>query len=389
MIVKPEDIASQNATQKVGLQDCATQVVDSLHVINGEHYSGAERVQDLLALNLPKFGFAADFVCVKPRRFAEYRNSKSRLFEQPMRHNLDWKCIRQISQLACENGYQIIHAHTPRSLLVASWVARNVGVPLIYHVHSPVGKDSTRSLRNRINTFVEKLCLRRVKKMICVSRSLRDYMIGLGHADDRLAVVQNGVPSLEVPYLRTPPTGTWTLGTVALFRPRKGIEVLLEALAKLRTRGVDVCLRAVGPFETDEYQAEILALVEQLGIQDLVEWTGFCRNVDEELKKMDLFVLPSLFGEGLPMVVLEAMAASVPVIASRVEGIPEAVRDRTDGLIFEAGSSDDLADKIESLVGDDARWLTMSRSAEAQQRENLSAESMARGVAEVYRSVLG
>jgi glycosyltransferase involved in cell wall biosynthesis len=103
---------------------------------------------------------------------------------------------------------------------------------------------------------------------------------------------------------------------------------------------------------------------------------------------MDLFVLPSLYGEGLPMVVLESMANAVPVVASNVEGIPEAVRDGVDGLIFKAGSADDLAAKIESMVGDTQRWAQMSQSAYVRQRTCLSDISMAEGTSEVYGSLL-
>lgn len=102
---------------------------------------------------------------------------------------------------------------------------------------------------------------------------------------------------------------------------------------------------------------------------------------------MDLFVLPSLFGEGLPMVVLEAMAQAVPVVASRVEGIPEAVRDEVDGLIFEPGDALSLASKIISIYGNNFRWKSMSDSSVKRQREKLSDISMAQGVAQVYREV--
>ena len=64
--------------------------------------------------------------------------------------------------------------------------------------------------------------------------------------------------------------------------------------------------------------------MRQLRLSEQITWTGFTRDVTAELLKMDLFVLPSLFGEGLPMVVLEAMAAGVPVVATRVAGMPEA-----------------------------------------------------------------
>ncbi|MFT5301850.1 MAG: glycosyltransferase involved in cell wall biosynthesis, partial [Mariniblastus sp.] len=99
-------------------------------------------------------------------------------------------------------------------------------------------------------------------------------------------------------------------------------------------------------------------------------------------------VLPSLYGEGLPMVVLEAMANGVPVVASRVEGIPEAVRDGIDGLIFEPSNPTDLAGKLERLVGDLDRWKSMSESSLARQRNELSDLSMAHGVATIYDGLL-
>ena len=144
----------------------------------------------------------------------------------------------------------------------------------------------------------------------------------------------------------------------------------------------------MGPFQTEAYQEEVLARVEALGIGDMIEWTGFQTNVNEQLAKMDVFVLPSLYGEGLPMVVLEAMANAVPVIASNVEGIPEAVRDGVDGMIFESGDAQDLANKLSSLVGNDQLWESMSQSSLERQRTKLSDRSMAEGVANVYDGLL-
>lgn len=120
----------------------------------------------------------------------------------------------------------------------------------------------------------------------------------------------------------------------------------------------------------------------------MIQWTGFQSDVNEQLRKMDLFVLPSLYGEGLPMVVLESMANAIPVIASRVEGIPEAVRDGVDGLIFEPGSAIDLAEKLVRLIGNTIRWEAMSECAVKRQRTELSDLSMARGVANIYDELL-
>lgn len=359
-----------------------------LHVINGEHYSGAERVQDLLGLTLPAWGYGAGFVSLKPGRFSESRRCVAcPVFQVPMRSRFDLSCGKTVARLVREHGYELLHAHTPRSLLVASRAARLAGVPLVYHVHSPVGRDCGSWVRNRVNTWFESRLLRGCDQMICVSGSLQQYMLGLGHRADRLSVVRNGVP-VRPAGLSGPVDGTWTLGTVALFRPRKGLEVLIQALAHLRRAGFRVRLLAVGPFETPAWQAEIFQLVERLEVSDMIEWTGFEKDVDTKLRQMQILVLPSLYGEGLPMVVLEAMAVGVPVVASRVEGIPEAVRDGQDGRIFEPGDSRDLAEKIGQIIANPEEWQRMGASARERQRDQLSDQSMARQVAAVYDRAL-
>lgn len=366
-----------------------------LHVVNGEHYSGAERVQDLLALELPALGFEVGFACVKPGRFPEARLSKlAPLYECPMRGAFDVRCVSQLVELIRNENYQLVHAHTPRSLLVGSLAARRAGVPLVYHVHSPTIRDSTRRLRNFINAKIEKWCLRDAARLVAVSPSLRELMCAEGFAPERVVYVANGTPVARLSPVahatspRAVPRGEWTLGMAALFRPRKGVEVLLEALALLRGRGFDVQLRAVGPFETPEYEAEVKGLAARLGVANSIKWTGFVQNVTAELARMDVFVLPSLFGEGLPMVVLESMAAGVPVIASRVEGVPEAIRHGQEGLLCAPGRSSDLAEAIEQLITAQHDYTAMSASAVARHQEHFSARAMAEGVAGVYRAVL-
>ena len=297
-------------------------------------------------------------------------------------------CFRDVVDIAKCEDYRVLHAHTPRTLMIGALASRKLKCLLVYHVHSPVGRDSCRGMMNRLNGMIEKLSLRQVSKMICVSGSLGQYMAELGHDPQKLAVVPNGVELVNDLVIPTVPTGTWTIGCMALYRPRKGTEVLLEALKILKDKNSPVRLRAVGPFQTEAYEQEVMARVEELGVGDMIQWTGFQTNVNEQLAKMDVFVLPSLYGEGLPMVVLEAMANAVPVVASNVEGIPEAVRDGVDGMIFEAGDAQDLANKLSSLVGNDQLWETMSQSSLQRQRAQLSDRSMAEGVASVYDGLL-
>jgi glycosyltransferase involved in cell wall biosynthesis len=389
-ILSALDLSTANVPVIVPTMAPKTATRRVLHVINGEHYSGAERVQDLLAQELPACGFDVSFACVKPERFPNARQYQDApLYRTPMRGRFELKCGRELAKLIRAEKFELVHAHTPRSLLAGAIAAREADVPLVYHVHSPTGRDSTRWIQNFINARMERWLLRRAAKLIAVSPSLAELMIREGFSADRVVYVPNGVPAVK-PYPRRRPSATWTLGMAALFRPRKGIEVLLESLAILRGQSYDVRLRAIGPFETPEYQRGVLALVDQLGIGNAIDWTGFVGDIHAELRQVDLFVLPSLFGEGLPMVVLEAMAAGVPVVASHVEGIPAAIREGVDGLLVEPREPAALANAIREIIRPDSQidYEAMCQDARERHAGKFSAAAMAQGVARVYREIL-
>ena len=305
-----------------------------------------------------------------------------------MQSRFDLRSVGRLVRIVRDEGYQLLHAHTPRTLLVAALAALWTGVPLVYHVHSPTSRDSTHQWRNRVNALIEWLGLLMASAVIAVSGSLAGHVRRLGVSGRKVSVVPNGVPCRAPRSVRLPGRPEWTLGTVALFRPRKGVEILLEALAELRSQGLPVRLRAVGGFETPEYEDQVKRLVDKLGLADAVDWTGFTQDVDRELGRIDLFVLPSLFGEGLPMVILEAMAAGVPVVATRVEGIPEAIRDGRDGVLAEPADPHSLARAIARVVCGEADWSRLRASALERHAERFSDRSMAAGVAAVYRRVL-
>src|SRR5262249_31685582 len=107
-----------------------------LHVINGEHYAGAERVQDLLALRLPDLGIDVEFACIKPNRFAANRQSQSTpLTALPMVSRFDLRPAWRLARMVRSHQFDIIHTHTPRAALVGQIAARLADVPLVHHVH--------------------------------------------------------------------------------------------------------------------------------------------------------------------------------------------------------------------------------------------------------------
>lgn len=361
-----------------------------LHVVNGEHYAGAERVQDLLGGALPWFGYEAGIACVKPGQFAQARkNREVPLFECRMRGRVDLRSARVLVKLVRDHGYELLHAHTPRSLLVASAASVLARVPLIYHIHSPALADTTNPLRNGINAFLERATLAPASHLIAVSNSLRERYLKLGLSPERITVVSNGVPcGMRLAMRSRSPGEPLVFGMAALFRPRKGLEVLFRAMAELAADGFPFRLRAIGQFETPDYQKRIEKLAAELGVDGCIDWTGFSSDIDRELALVDCFVLPSLFGEGLPMVILEAMAAGRPVIATEVEGVPEAIHHGENGLVARPGSPASLAAAMKSVLDGSVDLPSLADRAAEDQRRRFSVCAMARRTAEIYDRVL-
>lgn len=365
-------------------------LVRVLHVINGEHYAGAERVQDHLAIGLPEQGFEVGFACVKPGRFAAMRQAQhAPLVELPMGGRADLRPAVRLARLVRDEGYALIHSHTPRSALVAATAATLARVPLVHHVHSQTAVEVGRRWLTRTTALVERLSLWRAAGLVAVSGSLFRYLHANGYAQHRIWLVPNGVPVQGPlgPWNRF--HSTWTLGALAWLRPRKGIEVLLEAMALLKARGIAVRLRAVGQFDSEEYEREIKSRAQALGIADAVEWVGFRQDVTDQLRQMDIFVLPSVLSEAMPMSILEAMAAGTPVVGTRVDGVTDLVADGEDGLLARPGDPQDLAGVLSRMIGGKVDVGRLRRAAHRKQAERFSDASMAAGVAEVYREVLG
>jgi glycosyltransferase involved in cell wall biosynthesis len=366
-----------------------TNCIKVLHLINGDLYAGAERVQDLLASRMGEFGFELGFACLKSGRFAAVRRSQQTpLFDVRMRSRLDLSIVRRLVYIIRDGGYCLLHTHSPRAAIVGRVSSALAGVPMVHHLHSPADAEYKQFWRNQINGFAERLGWARAAALIAVSHSVADHARRHGLPARRISVVHNGVsPQGPLPE-RHAPESLWTIGTAALFRPRKGLEVLLEALAILRSQGLPVRLRAVGSFFTSEYEKQIKAQAARLDLENAIDWVGFVHDVIGEMRRMDVFVLPSLFGEGLPMVVLEAMSAGVPVVGTRIEGVPEAVRDGVDGLLAAPGDPGDLARTIARVIRREADWSELRRSAHERQAGQFSDRSMAAGVAKVYSDVL-
>lgn len=365
-----------------------------LHLINGEHFAGAERVQDLLALALPQFGYEVEFARVLPGRFDQARRSTVALHEAPMRSKLDLRPAFKLARLLRSGGFDCLHTHTPRTVMVGRLAARLAGLPYVHHLHGQTSTEVRGTYKTRCYAWLERRCLSRAARVIAVSETSRQYLLRQGVQPQQIALVPNGVPSPAELAELAPPSGTWQLGTVGLFRPRKGLETLLEAVALLRQQGLPVRWQGIGPFETPEYENEVRRHAASLGLGDgclpdaPVYFAGFCKDVPAALAQLDLFIFPSILAEGMPMVVLEAFGAGVPVVASAVDGVTDVVDDGRTGWLVPPADAPALAQTIARVISGELDWQAIRRMAHQVQRQRYSDVSLAAGVAAVYDEIL-
>jgi colanic acid/amylovoran biosynthesis glycosyltransferase len=223
----------------------------------------------------------------------------------------------------------------------------------------------------------------------CVSwfgRAQGMRLVGQDHWS-KIHVIRCGLPFDRIPKKRPTETTRQTMISVGRLSPEKGQAGLLQAFAKLRAAHPELQLRLVGDGPD---RASLETLAKELGLSDAVTFAGRLPEGETlaEIARADLLVLPS-FMEGLPIVLMEAMAAGVPIIASRVAGIPELVEDDETGLLFTPSNWDELALRINLLLGDDALRTRLTEKAKVKVASEFDRRKCAEQLARLFSATGG
>jgi glycosyltransferase involved in cell wall biosynthesis len=242
-------------------------------------------------------------------------------------------------------GDDHVHAHFVNVAATVAWLSAELaGRPWSFTMHGPLDFDEVE--RHRI---AEKVA--RARLVVCISDFARAQLMRLVDPVhwDKLHVVHCGVLPSEYGPPRTP-SGTFEIASVGRLAPMKGFGILLEALAALRRDGVDARLTLAGD---GPQRSALEAAARRLGIADSVTFAGAlgADEVSALLRRADVFCLPS-FAEGVPVVLMEAMASRLPVVATAVMGVPELVRSGESGLLVPPGRAEPLAAALGELAAD-------------------------------------
>ncbi|MDO9311730.1 MAG: glycosyltransferase family 4 protein [Nitrosomonas sp.] len=361
-----------------------------LHILNGEHYSGLERVVDQLAEMAPAYGYRLHLILLKPMVMRSNMKSKQAIiFECPMRNRFDLAVSRSITGLAESTGSKLIHSHTVRSSLVAAKVKKCTALPWVCHIHSPALRDTEQLLLNVINFVAEAMVIKGADKILPVSLALAQYTKTYYNLpDQRMRVIPNGVATTTASYRNEHSKTVKTVAALGLFHPSKGIEYLILATRILLDQGHSIKVKIIGDFSDKAYERDVRLLVIREGLEELVEFVGFVTDVNKQLIRCDILAFPSLHGEGMPMAVLEAMALGLAIVASDIPGITELLEQGA-GLLIPTRSPKLLADAILQLILDDKLVESLCLEAVRRQREHYSVQAMGEAVFRTYDLLLG
>lgn len=370
-----------------------------LHLINGEYFGGSARVLMNYLTSSARRSEVAVGVLFPGELERRLRDAGIETVRIRMHGRHDVRAVRQVRDFARRWSADLVHTHQVRNALLGRLASLVGGPPVITHVHSPAFRESTDRLRNALTGGIDRALAFRTTRFIAVSVSLGAELRRLGIDARRIRVIPNGIP-LPAPSdeaaraaLRSEfgvPSGELVVGMVANFRPRKGTEILLEAVASLDPEETPIRLLLVGEAFRDgglDYAAQLAATAERLGIGGRVTFTGFRSDAHAIVAGLDVAVLPSLFGEGLPMVLLEAMASSVPVISTPVEGIAEVVDDGRSGVLVPASDALALAEALRVMARDPARRAALGSAGRETVVAGYTADRMAVAFDALYREV--
>jgi glycosyltransferase involved in cell wall biosynthesis len=301
----------------------------------------------------------------------------------------DWRVVWQFLRICRRERVEIWHGHDYKSNALGLLLRRFWPMRLVTTVHGWV----RHTRRTPLYYKIDELCLPRYEAVICVSQDLHERCLACGVPAQRCQLIENAIDTQE--YTRHLgngeakrrlglPLGGALIGAVGRLSAEKGFDLLIRATDQLLRSGTEVALVIVGAGEQEE---PLRALISQLGRQDRIQLLGYRADVKELYEAMDVFALSSL-REGLPNVLLEAMAMEVPVIASRVAGVPQVIQHGHNGLLVEPSCVPSLTEALARLLADSALRVSVRQAARQTIEDHYSFSGRMQKIGALYDKLL-
>jgi glycosyltransferase involved in cell wall biosynthesis len=304
--------------------------------------------------------------------------------------------VRELSDYFRRERIDILHTHKYKDNILGALASIYRNIPYrvrTIHGASEPFSETVPALKMIAYEMVDGAINRwAVDRLLAVSLALKDSLVQR-FGVDKVSCIHNAVDISRI-RVRRDLVGLrselgldqqdFVVGTMCRLVPVKGLEVFLRAARLIRgqTKRAKFIVAGDGPLAS-----RLQTLAQQYGLARDVVFLGHRNDGHDVLGVTDLFVLPSL-SEGIPIVLLEALALSRPVVASRVGGIPEVVEHEVSGLLVEAGKEDELARECLRLMDDGVLARRLGCEGRKRVEKEFSAEVMSENVANVYRTLM-
>jgi glycosyltransferase involved in cell wall biosynthesis len=302
---------------------------------------------------------------------------------------LDWRVIGRLARLCRRERVAIWHGHDYKSNALGLLVRRYWPMHLVSTVHGWVHNTA----RTPLYYFIDRCCLRWYGRVLCVSRDLETRVRRAGVARQRCQVLENGIEADRFRRRQTTsearvslglPRDLPLIGAVGRLAKEKDFATFLRAFAAAIQLGLQAQAVLVGD---GAQRLALEQLAKELQVVHLVHFAGHCADVRPWYEAMDLFVLSSL-REAMPNVVLEAMAMEVPVIATRIAGVPDMLEHQRSGYLVEPGEAIAMTQAMHQLVSSHAQRLSLASAARATIEARYSFHRRMDRMQQIYDDVL-
>jgi glycosyltransferase involved in cell wall biosynthesis len=289
----------------------------------------------------------------------------------------DRKLKKALSRKLLAENPDIVHAHGFKAALYGQLCTPSKAKFIITH-HG----ITSHTLKVKIYEAIEKWTMKKAHKVIAVSEMMRIDLERRGIPALKIKVVENLLSMAVIPR-EIPRNNHLSLVYVGRLSLEKGVHHLIDALSKL-TRLIPFKLVVVGDGREKD---KLIQQALDLGISDSVEFVGFQRDVKKFLIPADALVIPSL-REGLPMTLIEACCMGLPIIGSKVGGIPLLVEHKKNGLLFKSEDSDDLSRFLAEFDDEKNEYLKTAEELSSTFLKRYSPDKWAENTMQVYKSCL-
>jgi glycosyltransferase involved in cell wall biosynthesis len=364
--------------------------MEVVHLTSSTFLGGPERQMLGLAREMAQtcrsvfLSFAEGGRCQSFLEEARRRGFTARSLEHDTPHLL--AAIRELTDWLEQLRADVLCCHGYKANLLGRIAARQARVPVVAVSRGWTGE----SLKIRLYEALDRLNLHWMDRVVCVSEGQARKVRRVGVPDEKIQVIRNAVRTERFDgdgssardalsaYFPSPPG--LIVGAAGRLSPEKGFDVLIEA-ARLLTRkhpSIGYLLFGAGSRES-----ALARQIETSGLQDHFRLAGFHANLDDLLPGLDLLVLPS-YTEGLPNVILEALAAAVPVVATAVGGTPEVVEEGVNGYLVAPGNPEQLAQRIQDMIDSEPRRREMGRNGRQRMSEEFTFSVQARAYERLF-----